>query len=542
MKKIMAFGYLATLFVWASILGAQQKPHLTEINFLGLGENLQANLEETVTIELKFDTEMDTTINPVVRAGLKEPFTLNVPAVGKGWTSTRIWQGFFTVSNNVPETGDGEYIFQISTAASAAHMEMDITLSTDLGKTLFICRSGELELKADTLDFGRVNVGLSTTQSITINNNSCADLVVSNITVPAPFSLINSPSSFTIPGNGSKILTILFSSNNRMSYSGTITIHSNDRAQSTHTVQLIAKTYGPKIVLAPGNILSFGKVEVGSSSSQPVLVTNASADDASLSDTLHVTNISSNGSIYTVSASKLTIPPDSTQRIEVTFKPVTYTLYNNFILSFNSDDSTQPLRTIRLDGDARDETPPPPLSNVTVSWSNYHGFTNAQNLAICWDNPADPSGIAEIWWKFTTSPTPPQFATDTTRAGGRIILANGSTCANLALFGKLYTSGLWYCYLWLVDSSGNSGWDNSYLQSFVYDITPPGVPSLLGRTVPELQWFGENTTFKLTIGIPIDPFRRTKDAAEVRWKFKSPPSSATDYIDGGRYIFQSPNP
>ncbi|MCH8019642.1 hypothetical protein IH785_07265, partial [candidate division KSB1 bacterium] len=108
MKKMIVPYFSLAFCICATMLGAQ--PKLNEINFLGLAAvepDGQANLEEIVTVELKFNTSMDTTTNPAVRMGLQQPFTLNVPAVGQGWTSTQVWQGFFVVSNNVPETADG---------------------------------------------------------------------------------------------------------------------------------------------------------------------------------------------------------------------------------------------------------------------------------------------------------------------------------------------------------------------------------------------------------------------------------------------------
>lgn len=521
-------------------LGAQDKPLLTGINFLVSGQSVETTSNGDVTVELTFDKPMDQTLNPVVKFGLSGPFDLTVPE-GQGWISGTLWQGFFTVSDNNPQTGDGKYIFQVYGAKDANHVEMDTTLSTipGLDKFLFICRSGELDLSQISLDFGSIRSGSSTQLSVTINNNSCAELNISSVSVPAPFSLRNTPSRFTIPGESSRTLTVVYSPIARASHAATLTIVSDDRHQSTHTVQLIGSAHGPQIVLTPGSLLSFGKVEVGFSVAKTVVVTNKAALGSSLSDTLHISSIRTDGSIYTVSPTTVSIPPDSSESLEVRFTPSEHRAYNGFILSFRSDDLMQPLRTIVLNGDASDEVPPPPLSNLSVSWDGFGGFTNAANLAICWDNPEDPSGIAEIWWKFVTTPTPPQSATDTTSAGGRFIIPTGASCASLPLFGRLST-GFWYCYLWLVDGNGNSGYAKAVQTSFVYDISPPGIPTVLSRTINAARWFGANANFELTLGIPADPFRGVKDASEVRWKYQTPPTSADAFDD--RYLIQASDP
>lgn len=543
MKKVVISLLLAVLFLSSGMARAQTKPNLVEINFYGIGDNSQANLEETVTVELKFDRVMNTDVQPVVRAGLDEPFTLNVPAVAQGWTLNDTWQGFFTVSPNVPDTDDGEYIFQIYGAKSlSGDVEMDTTLSTKLDETLFICRTGELALSAASLNFGSVKSGNEKTLTVTIFNESCAALLVSNVSMPSPFFLINNPSSFEIAGNGSRQLAIKFSPTGRGIFTGNLTITSNDRNQSTHTVQLTGTARGPQIALTPPGTLNFGKLEVGSSLTKTITIKNEKSDDASLSDTLTITNIFTSDPVYRVSATQLVLPPDSSEIIEVTFAPDNSQLYNGRILSVSSNDLTQSLRTIVLNGDASDEAPPPPLANITVTWSGYNGYIRGSFLPICWQNPVDNSGIRAIWWYFSTIPLDPltDDEPDTTQktasVGGRIALALNGNCAQLPLFGRI-SSGFWYCYLWLEDGNGNRSWRNALPATFVYDITAPLKPTIKARSISETRWFGFGSPFNLTIEIPEDASRNRRDAAEVFWKFQTPPTAASDF--SGKLIFSA---
>jgi len=534
MKKMIVSYFFLAFFICATMLRAQPKPELDEINFLGLGIDGQANLEEFITVELKFNTDIDTTANPTVRAGLQEPFTLNVP-VGQGWTSLRVWQGFFVVSNNVPETSDGEYTFQVYGAKDDVGAQMDTTLSTDLDKTLFICRGGELQLSTTTLDFGTITLGSPEAMTVTITNNSCAELSVSSISVPSPFRLVNPIGSFTLPGNGFRVVTVEFNPTQRTSDSTNMTISSDDRFQTSHTVQLLGSGKGPRIVVS-SNSLDFGKVEVGSNRTLSLLVSNPKPTNASLGDTLNVSNILTSDEVFTVSATNFTIPPDSTKNVDVTFTPQNRVFYNE-TMEISSDDGSPLPRKISLSGNASDESAPEPITGLSVSFA-LGRLISAGSLSLCWDSLDDPSGIGAIWYYFTTSavqpnsPEPDSTQNSATSVAGRIALALNDTCAALPL--SRISSGRWYCYVWLEDGMGNSSWANRVEEFFYYDTNPPEKPTIEsvridGRTIVQNEWFGRNQTYQLLINIPIEQSRNIRDAVQVFWKFKSPPGSVADY-------------
>ncbi len=540
LKRVKVGLPLLFLGLTVGTVGAQNKPTLTEINFLVSGNQVEQTGNGDVTVEITFDRPMNQSVDPVVKFGLSEPFSLTVPKKGNGWISATLWQGFFTVSDNNPQTGDGRYIFKIYGAEDTGGAKMDTTLSTDLGKSLLICRSGELQLSTNALDFGTIQAGSSKTLEVTIRNTSCAPLNVSNVSVPPPFSLLNTAPSFTVAGESSHTLEIQYKPLSREVHAGQIVISSDDRNQATHTVQLSGTARGPQIALTPSSILNFGRVEVGSSATRLVVVTNQAAADPALSDTLRVNNITSSGAVYVAQPKKLVVPPDSSATIQVTFTPTQYRAYTGFILSFHSNDLTQPVRTLILNGDSSDDAPPGAPSNLRVTWNSaYPGFTNAAVLPICWDNPDDATGIAEVWWKFVSTPSPPQSPSDTTSRGGRAIVPVGESCASLPLLGKL-TTGRWYLYLWLVDGSENSGYQNAVLTSFVYDVTPPAIPPVVSRTIPATRWFGLKDVFRLTLGIPPDAVRGVRDASEVRWKYADPPSAPTDW-DGRFFVGDGAN-
>jgi len=193
MKLTMLF-YLLLFSVSATFVGAQTKPVLTQINFLvSSGDTVTQTSNGRVTVELQFDIQipMNETVSPTVKFGLDQSFPLPLLTGSSVWSPGNIWHGDFIVSNLNPSTADGEYIFQVFDAESVFGVKMDTTLSTDpgLNKTLFICRSGELLLDTTTVDFGTVTLGPPLgppTMNVTINNQSCAELNVSSISVPSP--------------------------------------------------------------------------------------------------------------------------------------------------------------------------------------------------------------------------------------------------------------------------------------------------------------------------------------------------------------------
>jgi len=553
MKNAVFSSFLGALLLSSGLANAQDKPALEEINFLVSGVPVNTTGNGDVTVELKFDRTMNTLIDPVVKFGLEEPFELNVPK-GQGWISGTLWQGFFTISANNPETGDGEYIFQISEARDQGAVEMDTTLSSGLDETLFICRSGELDLSTTSVKFDTITTGTQKILNVTVFNESCATLSVSNVTMPFPFTLVSSSSFFDIAGNGNRSLAIAFSPNSRGTFTGNLTITSNDRQQSTHTVALTGVARGPKIeVTSVGSpialsTLNFGKLEVGSNLSKDIKITNEKAGVEALSDTLHISSIFTNDAVYTVTPTSFELAPDSSKIVQVTFSPTNSQFYNGRILTIDSDDLTLPqgLRSVVLNGDASDEAPPPPLTSITVNWSGYNGYINGLYLPICWANPIDNSGIGAIWWYFSRIPLNPLTAPEpdtlktTASVGGRIVLTPNGFCASLPLFGRI-TSGFWYCYVWLEDGLGNRSWRNALPGTFVYDATAPGAPIILSRSItPVTRWFGFANPFNLTIEIPIDATRNRRDASEARWKYQTPPTSNSDY--NGRYIFQANDP
>ena len=473
MNKLKFIFSLWSILIFATVTRAQiDKLALTEINFLVDGQDVDSSSFGDVTVELRFSENMDQAIDPIVKFGLGETYELNLPE-GEGWINATLWQGFFTISKNNPITGDGQYNFRVAGAKSESGVEMDTTLSISLEKSLFICRYGAILTPTSSLDFGTLNVWGAKTLLLTLTNESCADLAIDSITLIRPDVFSVTPAvPFTIAGGASRTLNIRFTPGARTNYTDTMVINSSDPDNPELNVNLQGNGKGAQMVVSPDSEVNFGKVAFGTDSTRLVLVHNIPANEASLSDTLVINNVTTNDEIYNVSIKTFKVAPGDTVGIPVTFTPANNIAYNNRILTIYSNDLTQQTRTFVLNGDGRDDRPPAQIASVSAPWGEGPATFGGRTLDICWQNPNDPTGIRAIWYYFTQAENAPGNEPDTsateTSVGGRYALELNGNCASLPLFGRI-RSGVWNCYLWLEDGNGNRSWSSRLRTVFTYD-------------------------------------------------------------------------
>ena len=305
-----------------------------------------------VTIELIFDTPMNQTIEPTIQYGLEgQNYPLVLPA-GGGWENDQLWQGSFTITSNVPSTSDGNYIFKIFGAESETATKMDTTLSLNLNnKKLIIARSGELEFSADSLFFGNVSVGQSKDIRLTLTNNSPAVLEIRSVSIEQPFYIIDGLSSYTIPGKQTRTITIRFTPPSRAKYIGNITFESNDRRQETKKVYLEGSAIGPQLIYSvKESRIDFGRVKPDSSAQRSFWISNLRAANNAFSDTLRISEMSTNDASFKLSVNSLKIAPGDTDTVVVTFDPEKYLNYKNYRLTISSNDYRQSTKIIFLNG------------------------------------------------------------------------------------------------------------------------------------------------------------------------------------------------
>jgi len=150
------------------------------------------------------------------------------------------------------------------------------------------------------------------------------------------------------------------------------------------------------------------------------------------------------------------------------------------------------------------------LPGVTAGWSGPVGYTNADNLTLCWE-ASDSSDITEVRWKFLAATKP---ATEPAQIDKSAITSqDGKFYLTIPLKDKIVANQRWYLYLWLVDGSGNSGYANASGIYFKYDRQAPGK----ARHIDAASWFGRPN--ERTLFVELDLATEATDAAKVFWKF-----------------------
>ena len=173
-----------------------------------------------------------------------------------------------------------------------------------------------MNLSRTELDFGAVLLGSSQTLNLGIVNTGQASLVITNILLPSSdYSL--SQSSYAVAPGRSKQISVTFSSQSVGDKSGDMTILSNlPRATVTLRAQGVQQPVVPVPQISVNSSQrDFGSVEVGSSKSMTVTVTNFG--DASLS----ITDIIASDEQMSVTPKQFAIPAKQNGFFTLCFEP-----------------------------------------------------------------------------------------------------------------------------------------------------------------------------------------------------------------------------
>ncbi len=132
-----------------------------------------------------------------------------------------------------------------------------------------------------------------------------------------------------------------------------------------------------------------------------------------------------------------------------------------------------------------DRTSPAPPFNLNGSPART--WTNVNNFAESWTNPADLSGIVGAYYKLD--------AAGTSETDG-ILVNNANSIAGIVA----PSDGKHDLYLWLVDAAGNVSHFNRNIdpQVFWYDGTPPSSSMTLTPPLPANGWYSTTVTASFT--------------------------------------------
>ncbi len=213
-----------------------------------------------------------------------------------------------------------------------------------------------IAVQETAVDFGTVEVGQPIQQTITITNTGTAPLEITGIESDVP-GLAFDTSKFTLEPEGSQTVTVTFPSSTEGTFSGNITISSNDLERATQTLSVSVIVQPPPVpaISVQQTAIDFGTVAFAQPIQETFTVQNTGTAP------LEITGIESNVSGLTFEPSTFTLEPNSSRTVTVMFPSSTEgTISGNITISSNDPDrATQTLSVSVI-------VQPPPVPVIAV--------------------------------------------------------------------------------------------------------------------------------------------------------------------------------
>ena len=277
-----------------------------------------------------------------------------------------------------------------------------------------------ISVQQTAIDFGTIDAGQTGEQTITITNTGTADLEITGIKGEGDVSgLTFDTTMFTLAPNGSQTVTVTFPSSTEGTFSGNITISSNDpdRATQTLSVSVIVQPPPAPAIAVQQTAVNFGTIEAGQTGQRTITIRNTGTAP------LEITGIQSNVSGLTFTPSTFTLAPNGSQTVTVTFpSSVEGTFSGNITISSNDPNSG----TSTLSVSVTVQPPPAPVIAVQQTAVDFGaietGQTGEQTIAIMNTGTAplevtgiesDVSGLTFDTTMFTLAPNGSQTVTVT---------------------------------------------------------------------------------------------------------------------------------
>ena len=192
-----------------------------------------------------------------------------------------------------------------------------------------------IAVQQTAVNFGTIEAGQTGQRTIAIMNTGTAPLEITGIESDVS-GLSFSPSTFTLAPNGSQTVTVTFPSSVEGTFSGNITISSNDPNSGTSTlsVSIIVQPLPVPVIAVQQTAVNFGAIEAGQTGQQTITVQNTGTAD------LVITGIESDVSGLTFDTTMFTLEPDGSQTVTITFPSSTEgTFSGNITISSNDPNS-----------------------------------------------------------------------------------------------------------------------------------------------------------------------------------------------------------
>lgn len=201
----------------------------------------------------------------------------------------------------------------------------------------------------ETVNFNPINVGVSGTAAITVQNTGNANLTVSSVTIEGLYFSIDFNAEITIVPESSQNLTVTFAPETYGEYAGLVTISSSDPTQNQIAIALSGVGLAPDIVLGQAS-LDFGNVNPnGESTDQILTISNNGNGD------LTVIGITPDNNTFTTNfGGQQIIHSGDNLQVTVMFDPDDYGEFAG-TLTIQSDDLDEAAAALDLSGVGADE-------------------------------------------------------------------------------------------------------------------------------------------------------------------------------------------
>jgi hypothetical protein len=255
----------------------------------------------------------------------------------------------------------GSVTGSIGVVSSATNSPTAISLSgTGVQASLVVVPS--------SVSFGNVTVGVTNSQTMTIQNPGTASLTISQATLSgSSYSMSGLTSPLSVAPGASAAFNISFAPASASAVPGTLTLMSNAPTSPT-SVSLNGTGIARVLQLsASPTSLAFGSLATGASASQSITVTNTG------NSTVTISQISASGSPFSANSTSLpvTLAAGQSTSLGVTCTPASAGTFAGSV-TVTSSATNSPL-TVALTGTASSQA-----YSVSLSWtpssSSYEGF------------------------------------------------------------------------------------------------------------------------------------------------------------------------
>ena len=199
-----------------------------------------------------------------------------------------------------------------------------------------------ISLQQTTIDFGTIDAGQTGEQTITITNTGTAPLEITGIQSDVS-GLTFDTTMFTLAPNGSQTVTITFPSSTEGTFSGNITISSNDPDRATQTLSVSVIVQPPPVptIAVQQTAVDFGTIDAGQTGQQTITITNTGTAP------LEITGIESDVPGLTFDTTMFTLEPDGSQTVTITFPSSTVDEFSGLI-TISSNDPNSATQTLSV--------------------------------------------------------------------------------------------------------------------------------------------------------------------------------------------------